>query len=238
MSGPRSATSSTPATPGSTTRYGAWLWPGGDRGLAARVVLLGLNCFAIAMTPLAVSQLDDGYGYEWDQGYQQGLSEARVPAGYASGEGDGGLVLDGKPVTNIYPYDSQGRRMAGVQLFDQEGRPVNVSGEAVCPEGDDIGKEETEGADGWACVDYMGGDRVPGFVFYAWTNGQAQLKNVFPLAGRTQEALEPSPTAFQEAEKPTLGEWPFAEVPRVSLPGITSGILDAEPGKPPVKPAD
>ena len=218
------------------------LWPGGERGLLPGVVLLGLNIFAVAMVPVTVGNVNNGQDWDvaWNHGYQAAQAE---PVG-EPWQGDAAgtwLSLKGRPVTNIYPYDSQGRRMAGVQLFDQDGRPLEVAGQAVCPksdiEGGEIVKEQREGG-AWVCYDPDRMQDLPGMVLYAWTNGQAQLKNVFPLAGRKQETLEPSPTAFQEAEKPTLGEWPFAEVPRVSLPGITSGILDAEPGKPPVKPAD
>lgn len=210
-------------------------WPGGQRGLLARLVLLGLNGFAIAMVPVVLSNVNSGYdGQQWDEawqsGYQQGQYELTGEQGYADGDAAGTwLSLKGKPVHNIYAYDSQGRRMAGVQLFDQDGRPLEVAGHAICPrsgeDGDDTGKEQREGGD-WVCYDHMAMKDIPGLVLYPWTNGQAQLKNVFPLASRVQETLDPSPSAFQEAEKPTLGVWPFAEVPRVSLPGITSGILE------------
>lgn len=211
------------------------VWPGGERGVFPRLVLLGLNIFAVAMVPAIVSNVNDGYGQDWDvawnEGHQAGLAQARWESGYPDGDAAGTwLSSKGRPVTNIYAYDAQGRRMAGVQLFDQDGRPLEVAGQAICPrsgeDGGEIGKEQREGAV-WVCHDSSAMQDIPGYVLYPWTNGQAQLKNVFPLAGREQETLEPSPTAFQEVERPTLGEWPFAEVPRVSLPGITSGILEA-----------
>jgi hypothetical protein len=37
-----------------------------------------------------------------------------------------GLSLDGGQVGNIYAYDSDGNRITGVRLFDQDGRPLNA----------------------------------------------------------------------------------------------------------------
>jgi len=42
-----------------------------------------------------------------------------------------GVALDGEPVTNIYPYDSAGRRIIGVRLFDQAGRPLTGAESSV-----------------------------------------------------------------------------------------------------------
>nr|WP_238350708.1 hypothetical protein [Kribbella shirazensis] len=36
-----------------------------------------------------------------------------------------GLVLDGNPVTNIYPFDAQGKQVE-VRLYDQDGNPINL----------------------------------------------------------------------------------------------------------------
>lgn len=211
------------------------VWPGGQRGLTARVLLLGLNSFAVAMVPVAMSQVQLDVGsHGWDRGWQEGYNQG-IDDGQRTDDGDpadDGLFRNGQRVTNIYPFDSQGRRMAGVQLFDQDGKPLAISGEAICPsmppEEGEIAKEQREGGR-MVCYDYAAGKDVPGQVLYPWTNGQAQLLNVFPVAFRLQETLEPSATAFQEKLRPDLGTWPFAEVPRVSLPGITSGILDEEP---------
>jgi hypothetical protein len=222
-------------------------WPAGSRGLVGRLVLLGLNSFAVVMTPLTASSLDrSGYAYEgdwnsgWHQGFQEGKAEARAEADGGSG---GQLTLDGRTVTNIYPFDAEGRQLAGVQLFDQEGRPLVVSGQSTCPRGSDV-ETQVSDANEWegekmVCHDSDTMANVPGTVLYPWTNGQAQLKNVFPLAGREQEVLEPSANAFQEAAPPTLGAWPFATVSRVSLPGIIAGIIDAataEPAEPTAAP--
>lgn len=200
-------------------------WPGGKRALGARLALLGLNAFAIAVfLPVSgeVTQAREIYptdGSSYNEGYNQAMQEV--------GREKGGLLLNGKAVTNIYPYDSQGRRMAGVQLFDQDGKPINASGQTICPDPSAEGGMRAVPAEELVdeCTDYENGGTLPALVIYPWTNGQAQLLNVFPLAMREQDSTKPSATAFQEKDAPTLGEWPFGEVPRVSLPGITSGIL-------------
>ncbi len=40
-----------------------------------------------------------------------------------------GLYLDGRPVSNLHPYDAQGQPLTGVQLLDDYGRPVQVAEE-------------------------------------------------------------------------------------------------------------
>lgn len=206
------------------------IWPGGERGLLARSLLLGLNSFAVVMTPLVVSTAGSSdYDYrDWDAAYQQGIADGRSTAP------DTGLVLDGKTVANVYPYDAHGRPLAGVQLFDQDGHPLAVSAEPTCPKGTERENQSSEtdlSEEIVACHDGSTMTNVPGTVFYPWTNGQAQLKNVFPLASRQQETLDPSSTAFQEDDAPTLGNWPFAAVPKVSLPGIVAGVIAAITGE-------
>jgi hypothetical protein len=83
-----------------------------------RVVLLGLNGFAVVVTPAAfastlpVSSSDGDYGIS-------------VPAG--------GITTDeGEQVTNIYPFDANGQPLTGVQLFDQQGKPINLGEDGFC----------------------------------------------------------------------------------------------------------
>lgn len=37
----------------------------------------------------------------------------------------GGLSLDGNPISNVYPFDEQGRQVK-VRLYDQDGKPINL----------------------------------------------------------------------------------------------------------------
>lgn len=40
-----------------------------------------------------------------------------------------GLIYDGQPVTNIFPYDAEGKLLENVRLVDYMGRPLNSSSE-------------------------------------------------------------------------------------------------------------
>jgi hypothetical protein len=42
-----------------------------------------------------------------------------------------GLALDGAQITNIFAFDAGGNPLADVQLFDQEGNPLNIAGQDV-----------------------------------------------------------------------------------------------------------
>jgi hypothetical protein len=197
------------------------LWPadGWRRMAALRVVLLGLNVFALAMLPVVLNGLDHGstdrFSQGFDRGYQEGARDTRDSGPKA------GLYLDGTWVSQIYPYDAKGRPLVGVQLFNQIGQPIDVvtQPEYEIYDIDDQGNE----------IDVNGNlvdPNVPQLprIFYPWTNGTTQVFNVFPIPSRLQQSEELSPTAFTEAEKPTVGPFPLASVPQVSLPGITPGV--------------
>jgi hypothetical protein len=181
------------------------LWPA-ERwrtGAGLRSLLLGLNVFALLMVPVVLSGLGHHRTNIWerayDHGYQQGARTIRE-SGY--GTDKAGLYADGKWVSNIYPYDAQGRPLVGVQLFNQIGQPINVMTQ---PEYVDDNGESNDGRPR---------------VSYPWTNGAAQLLNVFPIPTRVQDSEDPSPTAFAEPDAPAIGAFPLASVPPVSLPGI------------------
>jgi len=76
-----------------------------------------------------------------------------------------GLWVNGSPVNNLFPYDSEGRPLTGVQLYDQDGNPVV------------IGEDERSGL-----VDAAGRsvDDVP-----AVDAAGLQRWNVYPLRRRT-----------------------------------------------------
>jgi hypothetical protein len=153
--------------------------------------------------PLLVQQVDDHSGARFSRGfelgYQQGARDIRE-SDY--GTDKAGLYVDGKWVSNIFPYDAQGRPLVGVQLFNQIGEPINVMTQ---PEYIDDIDDPNEARPR---------------VSYPWTNGAAQLLNVFPVPTRVQDGEDPSPTAFAEADPPAIGPFPLASVPEVSLPGI------------------
>jgi hypothetical protein len=210
------------------------LWPGTTGRLSARLVLLGLNALAVVVAPFiiggALTGSDDAAfwrGYE--SGYSAGTEEMSQES--VSGIDDqAGVYSSGHWVSNIYPYDASGKPLVGVQLFDQVGNPISVVAAPECP--DDVG--------GWTvnpvaqdpnCWDPEGdGETVQGRVPYPWSNGAAQLENVFPLPFRMQDDLNRTADAFSQPDRPAIGELPLASVPPVSLPGITPSV-QAPPAK-------
>ncbi|SFC07977.1 hypothetical protein SAMN04487968_103300 [Nocardioides terrae] len=215
------------------------LWPGGRRGAAARVVLLVLNGVAIVAVPYLVvlmASADSGYDRGQDIGYDAGYH-----AGYRDGQSGGpddqsgifdqaGVYSDGHWVSNIYAYDASGKPLTGVQLFDQMGKPISVVRGPECPDG---GPANSVVPQGWSvvagadvdstCSDYTALES-DARVSYPWTNGAAQVGNVYPLATRLQESFLPQVDAFASSTPPTIGPFPLASVPPVSLPGITPSV--------------
>ena len=96
------------------------IWPGATdgmgRGMPARVVLIGLNIFAILMIPVATGQVQEA---KWRQAENQGFNDTSWVRGM-------GVMNRGDQVCNISAYDAQGQPLVGVQLFDQAGRPLET----------------------------------------------------------------------------------------------------------------
>jgi hypothetical protein len=198
-----------------SVELGRGRWDGGFArvlavvGNVAAVVVL----VAIALTPSAVSH----------NGYVETYPASSVP----------GLSRDGQPVTNVFPYDAQGRLLSGVQLFDQDGQPL-----AVDP--DVLPVDTTYQDDG----SELRREAAPSIDAY----GQ-QVWNVFPLS--TVERRYPmdgsaptplsSPTAappratmvppLLDASTPTSGP---VDAPTSTTDGATGGATDgATPGAAP-----
>lgn len=109
-----------------------------------------------------------------------------------------GLVVDGERVRNIFAYDDQGDPIDGVQLFDQDGRPLTTVG-------DQAGREDWR----WDEYFYGGYGSGPIPVPYAET-GRSPLWNVFPLREATvdgQGEVDPSGAL--------VPQHPFVRVPAV-----------------------
>ncbi len=66
-----------------------------------------------------------------------------------------GLAYDGNQVSNIFAYDAQGNPLTDVQLFDQDGRPLDVSGDPTSPTLEDgqpgilVPSQQVPGRLGW-----------------------------------------------------------------------------------------
>lgn len=214
------------------------VWPGGERGTGARVVLLGLNMFAAFVLFMSWAGGVLGSSAEYDRGWQDGYGE--VTGVTSDGEPVGareGVQSGGKVVTNIYPYDTSGKPLTGVQLFDQDGKPIDVAVQPDCtstvadplppavPDEDGIITE--------LCMDENTGEPLQARIFYPWSNGAAQLYNVFPLPSRVQPGLEVDPNAFASEDAPAIQEPPLATVPKASLPGIVSSPPSDSPSASP-----
>jgi len=206
------------------------LWPADRwrRVAGLRVLLVGLNLFALVMIPVVLNGLEHGRSGRYELGYGQGFREgAQSMQSQLKSNKKAGLYLDGTWVSNIYPYDAQGRPLVGVQLFDQVGKPINVITQPEYPQDECIWDEERGEClyDDGSVLD-SSGKPMPR-VYYPWTNGATQLFNVFPIASRVQEGEALSPTAFAEDVKPTIGALPLESVPKVSLPGIMASMFKA-----------
>ncbi|MFT4263226.1 MAG: hypothetical protein QM572_07590 [Nocardioides sp.] len=206
------------------------LWPGGRRGVLARVVLLAVNAASVVAAIVSVSLINDAQQHSFWNGWESGYEEAQgeygsVDAGPAHTD-EAGIYSDGHWVSQVFPYDAAGNPLVGVQLFDQTGRPISVVTQPDCTSTttDPLPREEpTAGGElNYVCQDEESGEALQSRIFYPWTNGAAQLYNVFPLTSRTQNSPDLSATAFAEELKPSVGTLPFATVPPVSLPGVAT----------------
>jgi hypothetical protein len=133
-----------------TRTIGAWRWP----------VLLG-NVLALLLLPVALGST--GRPFAAQVTYVNGAS---IPSD--------GLYLNGNPVTNVLPYDSAGRPLSGVQLFDQNGEPLALTPNSpnnTVQDGDLL-------SEGLPLVD---------------ANGEARW-NVFPLQQRPIDPSQPLPS--------------------------------------------
>jgi len=95
-------------------------WPAWGR------VLIGVgNVIAVVTLLFALPEVPThaDLGYAWDNAdsaYDSGMDYME------SGDGTG-VYLNGNEVTNIFAYDARGRALTGVQLFDQDGKPLTTS---------------------------------------------------------------------------------------------------------------
>jgi hypothetical protein len=97
-------------------------WPASasPRSVFARVVLLGLNSFAVLMLLVVVNSFPSSWM----------LNNAVYGAG-SSDYFQSGLVNDGRTVRNVFAYDAEGSPLQGVQLYDQTGKPLAVDPDVV-----------------------------------------------------------------------------------------------------------
>lgn len=185
------------------------VWPGERIRTVAvlRLVLVALNVVCVAMVPYLVDKLQETARIDHGDAYTAGFSRG-VGQGYADGSaGTGekaGLYVDGHWVSNIYPYDAAGHPLVGVQLYDQNGKPVDVLTATECVY--DSGEQQTDSVR----------------QYFSWSDGAAQKHNVFPVPSKVTSGSSPDPdaSAFSGKDRPTVSGFPFASIPKVSLPGL------------------
>ena len=169
---------------------------------AARLVVIGLNVLAVCLLPAMV---DKARWSTADQVLDDMYSEG-------AGEELPGLSYDGVQLTNLFPYDAQGRPLTGVQLFTADGRAVSVDDGLAEEDGSEDGIEE----DGMSWV-------------YPWLSNGSPRFNVFPLPVGPGDAdlWERDPDAWSSPTPPRLPAFPFAAAPEVVLPDGGPAVEDS-----------
>lgn len=165
------------------------LWPGPAvrSSTLARVVLLSLNVTAI-VGGIAVTagwpQSDVVYNYR----------DSFRPVGNSLPED---LIRnDGARVCNIHAYDAAGKPLIGVQLYDQDGRPLEVH-----------------------CAP---GPGRPDLVSYPWLSGEEKRWHVFPQPERRQRDTHlVRADAYDRADPPA-----FPQPDRTGVPPVTNPLVD------------
>jgi len=182
------------------------LWPGSgpDRRLLARLVLLVGN--VAALVAVVAWTVDPGYSR---------LDQARDTS-YSDGYRDGQRVLMRDPslhvgdqqVRNIFAYDADGDPLPRVQLFDQDGHPIEIGPRA-----------SAEG---------RGAGRTVGCPSY---NGDVAVYNVFPLelaevprgSCTTEDLAGAARPDHPLASVPRVFGLPYAEAEAVRVPPRDAG---------------
>jgi HAAS len=170
---------------------GQW-WPGTVASGSLRLLVPALNVFAAVMVPVVAANISS----------PQKIASS-VSAAYYGGRphATGGLRLDGTKVDNIYAYDSSGKPLVGVQLYDGDGNPI-----AIGPSAERLGR-----------ADFA--------LTYAWPRRTGDsLGNVFPLPISDQPDRGRVDNPFSGDSTPQIKS-PFATVP--ALPGETLAAIRA-----------
>lgn len=93
-----------------------------------------VNALAIASAVLLLTDIDD---IERAGQYDTVIYDSLPPS-------NGLTAADGRPITNIHPFDASGQPLDDVRLYDQSGRPIEI----LDPVDGRLRSEVTPGADG------------------------------------------------------------------------------------------
>lgn len=177
-------------------QWGRGRWAPG-RGLravriAASVVAAVTLVFAIPATIVSAQNAVGAAYYSWT----------------TVDESTPGLAVDGTRVRNIFAYDTEGNPIEGVQLFDQDGRPLNTVGRAA--------DERLQ----WDEYFFGGGGPAPVPVVVP---GRPPVWNVYPLR-EVGPDVGYDENGTLDADQAFTPGFPFANVtavPQASVPAPT-----------------
>lgn len=153
------------------------------RGLAPAIIVGNVVAAVLLIPMISAADSANGEVYYTDVAEPQDLT---------------GVYLNGQPVTNIFGYGSDGKRLESFQLFDQDGKPLTTSvpGGNGCLDPD--------------CVE-------TGFWTPSYLETGQTAWNVYPMRmvrmifNEEAGTDEPDPTAKAQDRKP-----PFVKVPAVT----------------------
>ncbi|MBC3761605.1 HAAS signaling domain-containing protein [Quadrisphaera oryzae] len=143
-----------------------------------------------------------------------------------------GVWSDGQVVTNIYPYDAQGRPLTGVQLLDDYGRPLATttgsgadwSGQQPSPLVPAVG---VDGALRWNTYPLRAQAQAAGAVP---TTPPLPEPTLPPLLGVGTAAANPSPTSsLTSGATPTPTEVPSPDASATGAPSAPEPTPTAQP---------
>lgn len=119
-----------------------------------------------------------------------------------------GVVVDGVSANNLFVYDANGHPLEGVQIYDDQGRPVRTVVDGVAPSS-------------------RPGEAAP-WVLTASRDVEGHERwNVYPLLGWPDDELIPETSGGTPPEwAPSTPPFPFEKVPRIIPPTGAAGPAD------------
>lgn len=163
-----------------------------------KALLLTANVVLVVSTPFVVAGLATQLNNA-----TYALDHLNDTAGFAY---QSGLAYNGSEVSNIFAYDAQGNPLTDVQLYDQDGKPLDVTGDPTAATLEDghlgilVPSQQVPGRLGWNVypLGHVSADDLTdtGAVKHSVTPTPAKLPfaAATPLAGAVDQALAPSPT--------------------------------------------
>jgi hypothetical protein len=107
--------------------------------------LTAVNVLAIIAVPIVLLAIPFVFGQQYDTAYAAGASDESAS--------QQGLYYNGRQITNILPYSVSGQPLSGVQLFDQDDRPLYTVADPTSTWNDDEGflvpNRNVVGRSGW-----------------------------------------------------------------------------------------